>query len=80
MYEARTLTSKRKPRIIFDQTFQQFKDFQVGDKGQCFILGVIVADRQEMNEDGSEYLVKTLEIEKVEVITQKDTRTSSSSL
>ena len=76
MYEARTFTFKKKPRIILDKRFKQFHSLQVGDKGQCVIEGSISGERQEMSEDGNEYLIKTIEINSAEIINDKITRTS----
>jgi hypothetical protein len=80
MYESRNISFKKKPRIILDKQFKEFNSFQVGDKGQCMIKGSIVSDRKEPDESGTEFLVKTVEINEIEIIDARDNRTSSSSL
>lgn len=77
MYESRTVTIKKKPRIILNNSFNKgFSNYQVKDKGQCIIDGIIINERLEPSEDGNEYLVKTIEINKIEVIENNNTRTS----
>ncbi len=68
MYESRAIAIRKKPRIILDQRFKQFKEFQAGDKGQCLIHGSIISERKDPSEDGTEFLVKTIEINEVEII------------
>jgi predicted HicB family RNase H-like nuclease len=80
MYEARTTTIRRKPRIILGGLFNIFKDEQVGDKGFCTIEGSIVSERKEMFEDGNEYIIKTVEIRKIEKIEKVDSRGGTNSL
>ena len=80
MYGARTLALKRKPRIILDLRFKDFSQLEVGDVGQGLLSGVVSGERKETSEDDTDFIVKTVEIEKIEVITQKDTRSNKSSL
>jgi hypothetical protein len=68
MYGSRTLVVRKKSCIIFNQRFKEFKNISVGDKGQCLMDCSIVGDRKESAEDGTEYLIKTLEIEKIEIV------------
>jgi len=80
MFEARTIVIKKKPRIILDQRFKEFRQFQVGDKGQCIISGSIISDRKEESEDGTEFLTKTIEINEIEIIDDKAVRAYSGSI
>ena len=74
MYESRSFLARRKPRIILNKSFKDMITFDVGDKGQCYISGVIIGEKLEPANDGTEFLIKTLEIEKIEVIQKKDIR------
>ncbi|MCK9370600.1 hypothetical protein M0R04_11880 [Candidatus Dojkabacteria bacterium] len=80
MYEARSVILKKKPRIILNKDFPIFNDIQVGEKGQCIIYGSIISDRKDAADDGTEYLVKTVEIDKVEAIEERVNRSNSGSI
>ena len=71
MYGARTLTSKKRPVIIFDKRFKELNLLQVGDKGQCILNTIVTGIRQETSEDGTDYIVRTFEIRKVELVNDK---------
>lgn len=73
MQESRTLITKQKPRIILDTSFPVKEELKVGDKGQMIINGTIEAERF-VNEDDTDFLVKTILIEKAELVENKHTR------
>ncbi len=74
MQESRALIVKRKPRIILDTSFPIKDKLKIGDKGQMVITGTIEAERF-INEDDTDFLVKTILIEKAELVENKPTRT-----
>jgi hypothetical protein len=64
---------KRKPRIVIDKTFPVFQELNIGDKGQALIYGYIDAER--IDEQGeAEWLIKTVKIDKAELINNKQFR------
>jgi len=74
MESNRTLVLKRRPKLILDKRFPVFRELNVGDTGQMIIDGKITAERQEFHEDGVDLIVKTLEVTKAEILTNKNAR------
>lgn len=74
MQQNRDFTVRRNPRIILDKKFPIFKLLNVGDKGQCYLTGSISAERMETQEDGTDLLIKTIQIDEVELIENKEAR------
>lgn len=71
MQEGRLFTVKKKPRIILDKRFNDFTALRAGDKKQAIIEGQIIEERKEMSQDGTEYLIKTIKIDKAKIINDK---------
>ena len=78
MQQSRDFLVRRKPRIILDKTFPIFKLLNVGDKGQCYITGSIAEERMETQADDTDMIIKTIQIDKVEIIENKESRITSS--
>lgn len=71
MQEARAFSHPRKVRIILDKRFKQFFNFSVGDRGQGIFKGVVVGEKLEEETD---CLIKTIEIEKIEIDNENSIR------
>jgi hypothetical protein len=74
MYENRTLTRKRKPRLILDRRFKQFDGFDVGEHGQALLKGTIIGERKEMSDDNDEIFIKTIEVNDIEILNNQNAK------
>ena len=74
MQSNRTLPPTPKSRIILDKSFPIFAELEVGQKGQMQIRGSITAERLEEFPDGSDILIKTIEMQEAKLINAKNAR------
>ena len=78
MQSNRSYTESRKARIVLDKTFPVFRLLNIGDKGQLYLNGSIIAERIDTQDDGTELYIKTIQIDKVELIENKESRATTS--
>ena len=77
MESSRDFSVRSKPRIVLDKSFPISRLLNIGDKGQCYLYGSISAERMETQRDGTDLFIKTIQIDKVEIIENKEARTTT---
>ena len=71
MYESRTISPKKKLKIVLDKRFKEFFSYRVGNKGQGFLKGSIFGEKLE---DETDCLIKMIEISSIEIISENPNR------
>ena len=74
MEAGRTYILQRKPKILLDKRFPAVQGLELGDTGQAVFKITIDAERLEMQPDNIERIVKTVTIDDVQLITNKNAR------
>lgn len=71
MQEGRTYTLRKRVRVILDKSFPVFSELELGDKGLMSLTGTVEGQRIEIQPDGTELVVQSINIvqaEKVEIL------------
>lgn len=68
MQEGRTYTLRKRVRVILDRSFSVFKELDVGDRGLMSLVGTIEGKRIEIQPDGIELIVQSVNIEQAEKV------------
>ncbi len=74
MQSNRDFYTLKRPKLVLTKSFRVVNDLEIGQSGQLKVSGVIQQERLDEMDNGTEYLIKTLLVDKVEVISSKAPR------
>ena len=74
MQSSRDFFTLKKPKLTLTKSFVITKNLEIGQIGQLRLSGVVESEHINEIDNGNEYLTKTIFVDRLNLVNQKDLR------